>query len=379
MADGTGKVDFGSDLVRRKWTAKGMVQANAQSFWAPYKGNSDESIIYVENDISKREGHTVVFDKKGNLSGKPVKGNTTAKGTGEQKKKFSDKVTVADYRYVVDNGTKFNGVEIGDLSINEHSDSRSMLSDLWIRSEDQAYFDLGQQGAEFGIDLGNTFTFDQMLDVEKVVKQGRGFSTTPAGFSSRMPLKPFKMANGEKIWLVVMDVAMKNLLMKSSGAQSVFRDADMRGNENRLIKGQIGKVGNFVYVEAQDFFGDTDASGILDSDGYFRYDGTGVEIPGLRQYDTVNTKWTGEEGFDTASTLNSRGVILGANAFQKANGLLPDYDVEFTDFKKFSESVMEVWCGAKSTKLLAENSDYDMAKVAGYNYGSIFLDVQVQA
>lgn len=377
MADGTGKVAYGSDLIRKKWMREGLIQASAKSFWSAYKGTTKDSIIMQANTDTADSGHTVVFDMDGNLSGRPVKGNTTAKGTGEQKKKFSDKVVVEDYRYVVDNGTKFDGKEIGDLSINEHSDSRSKLADLWVRSSDQAYFDLGQQGAEFGINLGTTFTFDQFLDIERVVKDGTGFTTTPSGITSRMPLTPFMTADGRPIWLMVVDVAMKNMLLKSTGAQQMFREADIRGNENRLFKSVLGKVGNFVIVEGGSFFGTTTGS-ILEN-GYYAYNNTGVEIAGMRKYDVDTSKWSGETGFDQANTLKSRGLILGAGAFQLGMGKMPDYKYEATDFEKFSESAMEVWCGAKNTKLFAENSDYSKAKVAGYNYGSIFIDVQVQA
>jgi hypothetical protein len=375
MADDTGKVDYNSDLIRKQWMTEGLIQKSATSFWAPYKGNSLDSIIMTQNDISAGKGHTVVFDFDGNLSGKPVKGNTTAKGTGEQKKKFSDKLTVQDYRYVVDNGTKFNGVEIGDLSINEHSDSRSKLADLWVRSDDQAFFDVAQQSCEFLIDLGSTFTLDDMLDVETVIKTGAGYSTVPGSITKRLPLKPFKLANGEPVWLVLCDTAMKNKFLKSGGAQSLLSQADVRGNENRLIKGMIGKIGNFIYVDANTFFGTTE--GDILTNGYYNYENTGVEMAGLRRYDTVNTAWEGTEGFDIASTLKSRSIILGAGAIQKANGMMPNYEVEYTDFKKFSESCMEIWTGVKATKLIAENSDYADGKVAGYNYGMIGLEVEL--
>lgn len=378
MADGTGKVPYDSDLIRKVWMREGLIQRAATSFWGAYKGTTKDSIIIQANNASAATGHTVVFDMDGNLSGRPVKGNTTAKGTGEQKKKFSDKLTVSDYRYVVDNGTAFDGAEIGDLTINQHSDSRTKLSDLWVRSSDQAYFDLAQQGAEFGIDLGTTFTFDQLLGLEKVVKQGRGFTTNPVGITSRMPLAPFYTADGKPIWLFVIDVAMKHMLMKSTGAQTMLGDADIRGNQNRLFSGVLGKIGSFVIVEAPDFFGSTEGS-ILDTEGYYNFDNTGVEISGLRQYDVDTSKWTGETGFVQTNTLKSRGVILGAGAFQLGMGKMPDYKYEATDFEKFSESAMEVWCAAKCAKLLAENSDYAMAKVAGYNYGSVFVDVTVQA
>lgn len=375
---GTGKVAYGSDLIRKKWMREGLVQKAATSFWAPYKGTTKDSIIMQANLETADTGHTVVFDMDGSLSGRPVKGNTTAKGTGEQKKKFSDKLTVQDYRYVVDNGTAFDGKEIGDLSINSHSDSRSKLADLWVRSSDQSYFDLAQQGAQFGIDLGTTFTFDQALDIESVVKTGRGFNTTPVGISQRLPLKPFIMADGRPVWLFLVDTVMKNMLLKSAGAQQVFRESDVRGADNKLIRGVIGKVGNFLYVDADMFFGTTEGA-ILDADGYYQYDQTGVEMAGLRQFDATSSKWTGETGFDQASTtLHSRGVILGAGAFQFASGKMPDYKYEATDFEKFSESAMEIWCGAKNTKLVAENTDNAKAKIAGYNFGSIFVDVEVQ-
>jgi hypothetical protein len=374
MPGGTAKVAYNSPLKRKQWMREGLIQKASTSFWAPYKGTTKDNIIVQANLESADTGQTVTFDFDGNLSGRPVKGNTTAKGMGEQKKKFSDSVVVTDYRYVVDNGTAFDGKDIGDLSINTHGDSRSKLGDLWVRSSDQAYFDLGQQEADFGIDLGSTFTFDQFLDIEQAVKSGMGFTTAPAGISRRAPLAPFMTADGKPIWLYVIDTAMKIKLMKSTGAQQMLRESDIRGNQNRMFSGVLGKIGNFVIVEAPTFFGDTVGS-ITGSTGYYNFESTGVEIAGMRQYDTVNHVWTGEVGFDIAATRKSRGLILGAGAFQLGMGKMPDYKWEATDFEKFSESAMEVWCGAKSMQLTAENTDYSGGKVAGYNYGSIFVDV----
>lgn len=378
MADGTGKVDYNSPIKRKAWMSEGLVQKSATSWWAPYKGKTFDSIIMTENNISAGSGHLVTFDFDGNLSGRPVKGNTTAKGTGEQKKKFSTSVTVSDYRYVVDNGTKFDGIDIGDLNINEHLDSRNKLGDLWVRSEDQAYFDLAQQGAEFGIDLGADATFDDLLAVEEVVKNGTGFDTTPVGITKRLPLKPYILASGDPVWLWVVDVSFKRKMLASSGMQTMLQNADVRGNDNRLIKGVLGKIGNFLFVEAGSFFGTT-VGDILDANGYYNYDNTGVEMAGLRTYDVTNSKWSGEEGFSrNNTTLKSRSVILGAGAFQKGNGLMPNYEYEATDFKKFSESCLETWCGAKCVKLEAENSDNTDGKIAGYNWGVIFVDVTIQ-
>ena len=381
----TGIVSIDSQLVRNKWMREGMIQAASKSFWAPYTGSSDSSIIMQANNENSKEGHTVVFDFDGNLTGKAIKGKNTAFGKGEVKRKFSDKVTVERYRTPVDNGDKFDGVNIGDLSINEHSDSRGKLSDLWIRFKDQAIFDAAQglletnddglQPATHIIDLGTTFTYNQLLTIETTLKTSQGF--TVGGI--RRPLDGFRTSDGQPIWLFVMDSSMLNVLRQdTAGWQTIIRSADVRGNDNRLIKGQIGRIGRLLIVEADQFFGETSGTtagwGLDDSE---------IEMSGLRQYDGLDpatAKWTGQVGFDYASAnLHSRGVILGAAAIQCAMGKQPDYRWQPSeDFGIKSESAMEVWTEVRKSILKQEaGKSYKGAKVSDIDYGVVTVDLQV--
>lgn len=380
----TGVVALGSDLVRKKWMREGLVQAASTSFWAPMTGSTKDAIVFQANNENSGSGHTVVFDFDGNISGKAIKGKDTAFGKGEQKKKFSDKITVERYRLVVDNGDKFDGVNIGDLNINEHSDSRSKLGDLFTRFKDQALFDSAQglittnedgvQASSHNIDLGATFDFNTLLDIEKTLKTSQGFTTG----SIRRPLTPFKIENGEPVWLFVVDSAMANLLRKdTAGYQTIVRSGDVRGNNNRNISGVIGRLGNLMIVEAQQFFGETEGStlgwGLDDSE---------IEMCGLRQYagaDPATAAWTGQEGFDYGSTeLHSRGLILGAGALQAAYGKMPDYKYkESQDFGIKSESALEVWMETRKTHLKAENAKYKAAKISDLDYGVVTVDVKV--
>jgi len=383
----TGVVKIGSDLERRKWMRQGMIQKAAQSFWNPYTGSSKDSVVFQANNENSAEGHTVVFDFDGNLSGKAIKGKNTAFGKGEQKRKFSDKITVDRYRLVVDNGDKFDGVNIGDLSINEHSDSRNKLGDLWTRWKDQALFDSAQglietnddgvQAPSHTIDLGTTFTFAQLLDIERTLKTSNGFTTG----GIRRPLDPFKTtgANGERpLWIFVIDSAMANILRKDvAGYQTLVRSGDVRGNNNRNLSGVIGQIGALLIVEANQFFGATDGSALG-----WGLDASEIEMCGLRQYDGTDpttAAWTGQEGFDYASAnLHSRGVILGTGALQIAFGKQPDYKWKPSqDFDIKSESAMEVWTEVRKTKLKSENKAYKAAKVADIDYGVVTVDVQV--
>ena len=389
---GTGIVSIDSALVRRKWMREGLVQAASQSFWAPYTGTSDTSIVMQVNNENSAEGHTVVFDFDGNLTGKAIKGKTTAFGKGEQKRKFSDKVTVERYRTPVDNGDKFDGVNIGDLSINEHADSRSKLGDLWIRFKDQAIFDAAQgnlftqdtgqtQPSSHRIDLGDTFTFNQLVNISKVLKTSQGYVGGKA--KVRRPLDPFIMttANGAKkpMWLFVADTSMLNVLRQdTAGWQQIIKDGDVRGNDNRNVTGYVGSIGNLLIVEADQFFGATAGTksgwGLDDSE---------IEIAGLRQYsgaDPLTAPWTGQEGFDYDSAeLHSRGLVLGAGAIQLAMGKQPDYRFQSSeDFGIKSESALEVWTEIRKTVLILESGkQYNQAKITDIDYGVVTVDLKV--
>lgn len=377
----TGVVKPGSDLERRKWVQEGLVQAASKSFWNGYTGNSSSAVVMQAKNPSAKDGHTVVFDYDGNLSGKAVKGKEQAFGKGEQKRKLSDKITVERYRLVVDNGDKFDGTNIGDLSINEHSDSRNKLSDLFVRFKDQALFDSAQgnlvtqvtgsvQSASHTIEFGTDFGYDELVDIEKILRTSQGFTTG----GIRRPLIPWNMNEQDPVWLVVLDASTTAKLRKDARWTSIVPMADVRGEGNRVIKGDIRRIGALMVIEAPQFFGET-----VDGAGWGMNDSS-IEISGLRQHDRTNDVWTGQDGFDyNTSELWSRNLILGAGGLQIGYGMMPDYRLqESTDFGIKSESCLEVWMETQKTILKMQSGDkYKSAKVADIDYGVVALDVKV--
>jgi len=381
----TAVVDASSELVRKKWLREGLIQAASKSFWSAYTGSSKEAIIMQRNDTNAAEGHTVVFDMDGNLSGKAKKGKTTAFGTGEQKKKFSDKITVDRYRIPVDNGDAFDGVNIGDLGITQHGDSRTKLADLFIRWKDQMIFDVAQsvnsapthviQPGTTGV-VTNTW-YSELVDIEIALRTGQGmlnteFDVSAVTAASRAPLAPYRMADGRSMWLFVVDPATAGQMRKDTSMTGVLQQADNRGDSNRLIKGLMGKIGALYIIEAEKFFGDN-------TDG-LDFEDTEVEIAGLRRYDVDNNVWEGQAAFDNAAEIWSRCPILGKTALQVAFGKQPEYHYqESEDFGIKSESAVEYWTNAQKINLTAENGDYTAAKRAGMDNGVVVVDVRTQA
>lgn len=379
----TGVVDINSDLARKSWMREGLVQATSKSFWSAYTGMTMDSVVFQTNNESAADGHTVVFDFDGNLSGKAVKGKEQAYGKGEQKRKFSDKITVERYRLVVDNGDKFDGVNIGDLSINEHSDSRAKLADLFVRFKDQAIFDTAQgfkDGAApthtIQIDASSTaLSYADLVNIEKILRTGTGFKTGTFGSttaaSSRAPLKPYRLADGRSIWVMIIDpLTAANIKGNTAagGIMTLAQNADMRGTNNMIFRGLLGQIGQLVLVEAESFFGYSSGNGLNDSE---------IEIAGMRSYDGTNSKWAGETGFVGATY--SRNLILGAGAIMAAFGKMPDYKYQASeDFGIKSESAVEFWMETKKSKLSLESgAAYKAAKITEIDYSVIPVDVKI--
>ena len=378
----TNVVQITSDLKRKQWMREGLIQATSKSFWSAYTGMTKDNVVFQTNNSSAADGHTVVFDFDGNLSGSAIKGKNTAYGNGEQKKKFSDKITVERYRLVVDNGDKFDAVDVGNLATAEHGDSRTKLADLFVRFKDQAMFDT-LQGFKDGVAPTHTIQIDasgtamgysDLVNIEKSLRTGTGFKTGTFGSAtnapSRAPLAPYRLADGRSIWVMVIDPYTSANIKANTAANGIItlaQQADLRGSDNRVFRGILGQIGQLVLVEAEAFFGFTTSNGL---------DGSEIEIAGMRQYDSVNSKWSGEAGF--ASAVYSRNLILGSSAIMAAFGKMPDYKYQpSTDFGIKSESALEVWMDTKKTKLTAENGEYKMAKFGGMDYGVIPVDVKL--
>ncbi len=377
MASGTGVVPYNSILVRNGWMIEGLVQAASTSFWDGLTGTSSDAVIYQKNDFSVSEGHEIRFQFDGNLTSKAHLDKEQAWGNSEQKKLFSDKLRVRRLRWSVDNGDAFDAVNVGDLSITEHGDSRSKLADLFIRAKDQMIFDAAQgflnnEGPTHkilpngktdisGLDSSDVWSYDFVLDVEDTIKSGKGYSVG----GTRRPLEPYQLSNGKRVWLVVVDSRASRDLRKDTKFIDVTAMGDVRGESNRLIKGVIGKIGSLIFIEADTAFGTADPV-IGRSE---------VEIAGLRHVDSTGL-FEGQPGYGAGGTIEaSRALILGRSAIQIGFGKQPDYKwQESQDFGIKSESALEVWMNVQKTILKAENTDYTEAKVSGHDYGIVVVD-----
>ncbi len=374
----TGVVTYGNALQRRGWMVEGLVQESANSWWAGLKGKTNKSIVFITTDISKGAGHEVHFQWDGNASGAGKVDKERLRGNEENKKQFSDKIRVRRIRHGLDNGDEFDSIDIGNQALSEHAHSRGLLADWYIRQSDQWLFDAAQgmlnneslthiirpNGKATIANLAATdkFSYDFLVTLERIVKSAKGYTVG----GKRRRLDPFTFAGGLRKYLLIIDAKQAEDLAMDAKFQAIVTGGDVRGSDNRLIKGVLGTFRSFVIVEADDFQGKSVSRTIAKS---------AVEVAGLRQINADGI-FSGEAGFGTSGkVVASRAVILGAGALQVANGRSPDYKYKSSDdYDITSGSAIEVWTNVQASILKAENGDYEEAKVGGFQYGIIAVD-----
>jgi hypothetical protein len=372
----TGILRYGNAIERKGWMVEGMIQKASESFWRGLTGNSADAIVYQKNDFRAKVGHNIIFDYSGNLATAGFRGKEQAFGNSPAKMKFSDSLTLEFGRYTVDNGMEFDAEAIGDIDLSTHADSREKLADNFVRAKDQMFFDLGQgylRGqapshiirpngrANIGaLTAGDKLSWDFLVQLETTIKTGIGYTVG----SRRSPMKPFKLADGRKVWLLVLDAFQIADLLEDEKFQRIYQHAEVRGIDNALISHNVTQVGSFVIVEASTF------AGMSINNKLFK---TAVEIQGLRTIDEHGV-FSGTGKAHTGKVA-SRGLVLGAGAFQLGMGHTPDYKFqESQDFGITSESAVLLTMQADKCRLTAETEDYKEAKVANMDYSVAVID-----
>ncbi len=374
----TGVVTYNSVLKRRQWMLEGLIQKAAVSWWAGFKGGTKDSIVFVTTDASKGAGHEVVFQFGGNASGAAKVDKERLRGNEEQKKQFSDKIRVRRIRHGLDNGDEFDAIDIGNQPLSTHENSRNLLADWYVRQSDQWIFDTvqGRMNGENLVHIvrpnkratikdltpTDTFGYEFLVKLETIVKTSKGYTTG----GTRRRLEPFQFQGGIRKYLLVIDSKQAEDMALDVKLQTILSQGDVRGNDNRLIRGYMGTFRSFIIVEGDDFQGASINRTIGKSE---------VEVAGLRQINEDGI-FSGEKGFDTAGKkVASRAVVLGQGAVQQAFGRQPDYKfAESEDYEITSGSAIELWTNVQATVLKAENGEYKEAKVSGFQYGIIAVD-----
>ena len=400
----------GSPLIRQKWTDETIVGSEGESYFnaymngtasdSPTKGNVAPVVYQVKSRTNMGgEGHIFNITGVGELSDAVIEGDATGIGKGEKLRVFSSQMKANRFRKVVQTDTGYDRQGIGLEKYLDQQGMKQSLSAFYAKWYDQYIFDCLQGVAQRSLGESNEFRathvlrfpyessaakfgYDEFQTIQRVVSEGTGF--TQGG--RRKPLRKAKMMNGEKMWVLFIDPAVRDIINRDSGWQTVLSRADVRGKDNQLLAPVFANLNRIAIVEMPRYFGETTASGavgwhsgISGQNIGFKRDQVKVEECGMRQYDD-NGYWTGQSQFDSSGELWSRALLCGMQACQVGYSMRPKIGVFENEIDDLVDLSLHVAMAAQKTKWDPEaRGDYDDGKVTNLDYNVIPIDIQVGA
>ncbi len=378
-----GNFPFSDELRRKQWVKEGLVKAGKTGFFAKFKSRSITGAIYSLNKELQvdNKGNEIIFDFDGFISQRPQRGNAQVSGTGTNQKKFSASMNTQEFHNTVLAPQHWDLAEIGSIQLRKTAHLRGLLSNLHSRLVDQGIFDTIQGVNDNDVshkimpngktDVHNLASTDKpSLDLlEHIIYVAEtGEHANVGGKRPAMKAWTDSSVNGEENQVIdlVCDFYFLDALSRDEGWRALYGSilATTLAN-NPMLSGVITSHKNIRLHRAPRFEGSTYSRLIIDS---------AVETAGMRRYDAVNDKWTGEEGFDPDSAkMVGVAVIMGAGAIITHGALRPyeEFTIEKSNHSGNKEAGFHYYFNAKRTQLFAHNGDYAMRNMTGYDLGLI--------
>ena len=406
-------VNNNSPAITQKWASEVMLEAMDMSYFKGLtnKGGNYDSLIYRAGNMQgANNGHRVNFTAFGQFTDVPLRGDTQGTGKGEKRRTFSNWLQAQRIRKVVQTDTKFDRHQLmgGEKYLSE-SGIRSALVQYQSRMFDQRIFDTLQgitprstsPNDEFRathamryplVNSKPGFGYEQLNELEKIVSVGTGFSRGPSGV--RVPLPGMKVIGRINQWLLMIDPDVKQAIKNNEGYQEVLRQADYRGEKNRLLAPMLEGLGRIMIAEMPRAFSnithdsaigpyafsDADGTAVTGDKNPVEIDQVSVFSQGLRQFDG-NNKWTGQASFGVGTTeIWSRALLVGMHGLQLGISGLPFVETDRAPIDGFAELSMESWWDVQKTKWESESrGDYKEASVTNIDWAVIPIDIQISA
>lgn len=275
MAETT--IATGATLARKAYDEKLFRDSVKETFFGPkMMSQSGAAPVYVQTDLEKGKGETIVFGLRSRLTGAGVTGESTLEGNEEDLATYSLTVTLDQYRHAVrDNGALSRKRPAFDLE----AESKMALQDWGAEKIDQLIFDGLGIGTGASVDPTKVFYRDSSGDTAagsaataKAALNATNSKLHPnfisaiktwaknGGGRTYVPIRPIKIDGKDYYVLLVHNDCLFDLKTNST-YQQFLREAEVRGKENPLFTGAVAIIDGVVIHEHENCAIATDGGG----------------------------------------------------------------------------------------------------------------------
>lgn len=274
------------------WQTRLLAQAENRTFWNKFEGPEGSSMpIIRKDDLTKTAGDTIKFDMALALTGAGVIGDTNLLTGNEEALKFRQQsLTVADLAHAV------RWTELAEQLIT-HDMRGTALNQLakWLSGKiDDSIWTALTAASQPTINKWFAGAATSIATVTNVLGPTlNDISDMKAYAQETLKIEPLRTEDGNEYFGLVLSPAANLMLKKDTSYQQAQRDAQVRGDQNRLFSGAT-----------------------------FLWDG----VIGF----VSNRVPTALDG--TASARVARNVFFGAQALSRGYAQYPDWREEFFDY-----------------------------------------------
>lgn len=131
--------DYGvnHDLAVKLWAKKLMRESLKETYVSRFMGTSQNSLVYVKEDLAKSAGDRIRYGLRMQLSGAGVSGDSTLEGNEESLTTYTDNIFIDQLRHAVRSGGEMSEQRVAFSVRNEALDG---LKDWWADRMDTAFF-----------------------------------------------------------------------------------------------------------------------------------------------------------------------------------------------------------------------------------------------
>lgn len=234
-------------LTKKVWEEKLRREVEVESFFKPYMGESSDSLVQVQKNLSKQQGDKITFGLIKRLTGAGITGRGTLEGNEESLLRADYSISLEQYRHAVRDAGALDR-QRAMFSISEESKNAlkrwgsekmdSLCFDALFTTPTQVvYQDGGASGAHKFTTTASTaksalsatykITPDFISYAKAVAKGGYGRSFEP--------LKPVRH-DGEDFFVLLVPFDVMYDLKVNDDFQQARREAEKRGKDNPLFK-----------------------------------------------------------------------------------------------------------------------------------------------